>query len=60
MANQETFYNKPQSSKTLQMLYLFSFSNKETIEEHLKYSRYFGCGTLTLLLTCIIFFYKKQ
>ena len=60
MANQETFYNKPQSSKTLQMLHLFSFSNKETVEEHLKYSRYFGCGTLTLLLTCIIFFYKKQ
>ena len=60
LANQEVFYDKPESSKSLQMLNIFSFSNQETVVKHLKYSRYFGCGTLTFLLTCVIFFYKKQ
>tara|TARA_B100001287_G_scaffold276730_1_gene289022 strand:- start:49229 stop:49813 length:585 start_codon:yes stop_codon:yes gene_type:complete len=61
LANQEIYYGKPESSKTLQLF--ISLTNAKTREEasnNMKISKYFGCGTIVLIMTIIIALYKKS
>jgi phosphatidylglycerophosphate synthase len=59
---QECYYAKNQQAPTINMIQKFIPScmkpkNKKDLEEKLKYSRFFGCGTVTLTITFIIICY---
>ena len=60
LANQEIYYDNPSSSKTLQIFNTLTTStSKEEAAEIMKYSRFFGCGTVILFVTAIIAYSKK-
>jgi len=60
LANQEIYYDNPSSSKTLQIFNTLTTSTtKEEAAEIMKYSRFFGCGTVILFVTAIIAYSKK-
>ena len=60
LSHQELYYNKPDSSYTLDMLTIFKLgANNYNVHEYLRTSRYLGCGTAYMLMVLIIFFYKK-
>lgn len=59
---QEIYYAHTQEAPTINMIQKFipSFikpKNKKDLEQKLKYSRFFGCGTITLTITIIIICY---
>ena len=61
LANQEIYYDNPSSSKTLQIFNTLTTSTtKEEAAEIMKYSRFFGCGTVILFVTAIIAYYKNK
>jgi len=61
LSHQEIYYNKPESSYTLDVLKCLSFgANPSNVNEYLKITRYFGCGTTYLVMILIILFYKKE
>ena len=61
LANQEIYYGKPESSKTLQVMSpLTNAKTKQDAYNNMMYSRYFGCGTNILLITIMIAIYKKR
>jgi len=60
LANQEIYYDNQASSKTLQIFNTLTTSTtKEEAAEIMKYSRFFGCGTVILFVTAIIAYSKK-
>jgi len=60
LAHQEIYYNKPDKSGSLNLLQFLNLgANQYNVHEYLNVSRYFGCGTAYLIITLIIFFYKK-
>ena len=61
LANQEIYYDKEENSKTLQIFK--SLSNSKTrfdAEKTMTYSRFFGCGTVIIIMTIMIANYKKS
>lgn len=61
LANQEIYYDKEENSKTLQIFK--SLSNSKTrfdAEKTMTYSRFFGCGTVIIVMTIMIANYKKS
>jgi phosphatidylglycerophosphate synthase len=59
---QEIYYAHTKEAPTINMIQKFIPSsikpkNKKDLEKKLKYSRFFGCGTITLTITIIIVFY---
>lgn len=61
LANQEIYYDKEENSKTLQIFK--SLSNSKTrfdAEKTMTYSRFFGCGTVIMVMTIMIANYKKS
>tara|TARA_E500000178_G_C16988495_1_gene739576 strand:- start:940 stop:1521 length:582 start_codon:yes stop_codon:yes gene_type:complete len=60
LSHQEIYYDKPEKSRTLNMLRFFNCgANKYNVHEYLNISKYLGCGTSYLITIFIIFFYKK-
>lgn len=61
VANQEIYYGKPESSKTLQFISpLTSAKTKQEAYNNMLYTRYLGCGTNIILIMIIIAIYKKR
>ena len=61
LSHQEIFYGQPDISHTLNILQSINFgANKKNVKEYLQVTKYFGCGTTHLLITLIVFFYKKR
>lgn len=60
ICHQEIYYDKPEKSQSLNMLKFFNCgANKYNVHEFLKITKYFGSGTMNLIMLIIIFFYKK-
>ena len=68
MYYQEIYYENIQDSPTINFIQKFIPSSmkpksKKELEQKLKYSRFFGCGTLgltmTIIIVCYYFFDKK-
>ena len=60
LSHQEIYYDKPEKSQTLNMLRFFNCgANKYNVHEYLNITKYFGCGTMNMIMVIIIFFYKK-
>ena len=61
LANQEIYYGKPESSKTLQCISsLTDAKTKQDAYNNMRYTRYFGCGTNIIITMIIIAIYKKR
>lgn len=60
LSHQEVYYDQPTKSSSLNILQFLNYgANKYNVHEYLNVSKYVGCGTSYLLMTLIIFFYKK-
>ena len=63
LAYQELHYNKPGESSTLNFLtktFIYDKKlNKSRITDIMKYTRYFGLGTLNLVMVCITLVYSN-
>jgi len=63
LSHQEYIYNKSDESDTLKILYIITFDilkfNKKNVKQRIKYLRYFGPGTIQLLITLILIFLQN-
>ena len=57
LVHQESIYNKKDESPYLNIVRLL-FVNEEKANNHIKYTRYFGCGTFFLCFAILILFWR--
>ena len=58
MACQELYYGK--TTDTLSLLKYFCISNKKNVNNTLKITRYFGCGTFYIVMVLCVIYLKNS